>query len=170
MTPLTVSVSCWARMSSRRLWKERVTRRDSSRSAPKSEAAVQKSGFVVRFVDVVLILLFGFISISSVRATEIQLPESTETLSPPPEIEDVVFVAIRTDGTYLVDDERVEIRGARNLLAWVRAEVDTMGDIPVKVRIRASHDTPMRYLVDAARVCDELGVDKALEVLMAVGG
>ncbi|MGY8778739.1 MAG: hypothetical protein ACKVIN_11510 [Longimicrobiales bacterium] len=30
-----------------------------------------KSGFVVRFVDVVLILLFGFISISSVRATEL---------------------------------------------------------------------------------------------------
>ncbi|MGB1656458.1 MAG: ExbD/TolR family protein [Longimicrobiales bacterium] len=131
---------------------------------------MQKSGFVVRFVDVVLILLFGFISISSVRATEIELPESTETGAPPPEVEEVVFVSIRTDGTYLVDEERVEIRGARNLFAWVAAEVDAMGDVPVKVRIRASHDTPMRYLVDAARVCDELGVDKTLEVLMSVGG
>lgn len=131
---------------------------------------MQKSGFVVRFVDVVLILLFGFISISSVRATEIELPESTETLAPPPEVEEVVFVGIRPDGTYLVDEERVEIRGARNLFTWVGAEVDAFGDVPVKVRIRASHDTPMRYLVDAARVCDELGVDKALEVLMAVGG
>lgn len=131
---------------------------------------MQKSGFVVRFVDVVLILLFGFISISSVRATEIELPESTETGAPPPEVEEVVFVSIRTDGTYLVDEERVEIRGARNLFAWVGAEVDAMGDVPVKVRIRANHDTPMRYLVDAARVCDELGVDKALEVLMSVGG
>lgn len=131
---------------------------------------MQKSGFVVRFVDVVLILLFGFISISSVRATEIELPESTETLAAPPEVEEVVFVGIRPDGTYLVDEERVEIRGARNLFTWVGAEVDAFGDVPVKVRIRASHDTPMRYLVDAARVCDELGVDKALEVLMAVGG
>lgn len=131
---------------------------------------MQKSGFVVRFVDVVLILLFGFISISSVRATEIQLPESTETLASLPEVEEVVFVAIRTDGTYLVDEERVEIRGARNLLEFVAAELDERGDLPVKVRIRASHDTPMRYLVDAARVCDELGVDKALEVLLAQGG
>ena len=131
---------------------------------------MQKSGFVVRFVDVVLILLFGFISISSVRATEIQLPESTETLASLPEVEEVVFVAIRSDGTYLVDEERVEIRGARNLLEFVAAELDERGDLPVKVRIRASHDTPMRYLVDAARVCDELGVDKALEVLLAQGG
>lgn len=130
---------------------------------------MQKSGFVVRFVDVVLILLFGFISISSVRATEIQLPESTETLASLPEVEEVVFVAIRTDGTYLVDEERVEIRGAQNLLEFVADELDERGDLPVKVRIRASHDTPMRYLVDAARVCDELGVDKALEVLLAQG-
>lgn len=130
---------------------------------------MKKSGFVVRFVDVVMILLFGFISISSVRSTAIELPESTETAAPPPEMEEVVFIAIRTDGTYLVDDERREIRGARNLLEWVEEEVDRMGDVPVKVRIRASYDTPMRYLVDAARVCDEVGVDKALEVLMAVG-
>lgn len=131
---------------------------------------MQKSGFVVRFVDVVLILLFGFISISSVRATEIELPESTETPAPPPEVEEVVFIGIRSDGTYLVDEERLELRGARNLLDFVEAELAALGDVPVKVRIRASHDTPMRYLVDAARVCDELGVDKALEVRMSAEG
>lgn len=131
---------------------------------------MQKSGFVVRFVDVVLILLFGFISISSVRATEIELPQSTETPAPPPDLEEVVFIGIRGDGTYLVDEERVELRGARDLLGFVVSELDRLGDVPVKVRIRASHDTPMRYLVDAARVCDELGVPKSLEVRMAVGG
>lgn len=131
---------------------------------------MQKSGFVVRFVDVVLILLFGFISISSVRATEIELPESSETPASPPEIEEVVFVGIRSDGTYLVDEESVEIQGARNLLDFVASELDRLGDVPVTVRIRASHDTPMRYLVDAARVCDQLGVAKALEVRMADGG
>ena len=34
---------------------------------------MRRSGFVVRFVDVVLILLFGFISISSIRVTEVDL-------------------------------------------------------------------------------------------------
>jgi biopolymer transport protein ExbD len=128
-----------------------------------------KAGFVVRFVDVVLILLFGFISISSVRATEIELSESTETPAPPPEVDEVLFVGIRPDGTYLVDDERIELRGAVALLDFVDSELQRLGDRPVKVRIRASRDTPMRFLIDAARVCDQLGVPKALEVQMAGG-
>jgi len=128
---------------------------------------MQNSGFVVRFVDVVLILLFGFISISSVQATEIELAESTETPAPLPEVEQVVFVGIRPDGTYLVDEERREVRGPNALLQFIAAEVTRLGDSPVKVRIRASRDTPMRYLVDAARVCDQLGLPKALEVQMA---
>ena len=125
-----------------------------------------KSGFVVRFVDVVLILLFGFISISSVRATEVDLATSTEAPTPPPDFEEVLFVAIRPDGTFLLDEERVEVRGARELLRYLGAELERMGDQPVRVRIRASRYAPMRYLVDAARVCDELGVPKALEVEM----
>ncbi len=131
---------------------------------------MQKSGFVVRFVDVVLILLFGFISISSVRATEIELAQSTETPAPPAETEEVIFIGIRADGTYLVDDERSEVRGGRELLRFLASELERIGDRPVKVRIRASHDTPMGFLVDAARVCDELGLPKALEVQMAGRG
>ncbi len=129
-----------------------------------------KSGFVVRFVDVVLILLFGFISISSVRATEIDLADSSETPAPIPEAEEVIFVAIRSDGTYLLRDESVEVRGAPQLFRSIAQELESLGELPVKVRIRASHDTPMRYLVDASRVCDELGVPKALEVQMAGAG
>lgn len=129
-----------------------------------------KSGFVVRFVDVVLILLFGFISISRVRTTEIELAQSTETPAPPPEFDEVVFIGIRTDGTYLVDEERQQMVGPRELLRYLAAELQQLGDSPVTVRIRASRDTPMRYLVDAARVCDELGVPKALEVRMDAGG
>ncbi len=131
---------------------------------------MQKSGFVVRFVDVVLILLFGFISISSVRATEIDLAESTEIPAPIPDSDDVVFVGIRPDGTYLVDDERQALRGARQLFDFLSDEAARLGQRPVTVRIRASHDTPMRYLVDAARVTDQLGLPKALEVRMAGGG
>lgn len=131
---------------------------------------MQKSGFVVRFVDVVLILLFGFISISSVRATEIDLAESTEIPAPIPDSDDVVFVGIRPDGTYLVDDERQALRGARQLFDFLSGEATRLGQRPVTVRIRASHDTPMRYLVDAARVTDQLGLPKALEVRMAGGG
>ena len=131
---------------------------------------MHNSGFVVRFVDVVLILLFCFIIISSVRATEIDLAESTEIPAPALETQDVVFVGIRPDGTYLVDEERLALRGPRQLFDFLASESERLADRPVTVRIRASHDTPMRYLVDAARVTDQLGLPKALEVRMAGGG
>jgi biopolymer transport protein ExbD len=126
-------------------------------------------GFVVRFVDVVLILLFGFISIASVRETEIALPESEARRPPAVELSEVVFVGIRGDGTYLVDGERRALRGARALHGYLREAVSRFGDAPVQVRIRASHDTPMRYLVDAGRVCDLLAVPKSFEVKLRVG-
>ncbi len=123
-----------------------------------------RSGFVVRFVDVVLILLFGFISISSIRETEIDLPTSEETPPPPLEREEIVFIGIHSDGTYLVDQEQRQLQGGAALHAFLSDRLETLGNAPAKVRIRASYDTPMGYLLQAARVCDELGVPKAFEV------
>lgn len=128
-----------------------------------------RSGFVVRFVDVVLILLFGFISISTIRETELTLPVSTEGRPPVIDLEEVIFVGIRPDGTYLVEDEREQIRGGNALHRYLERRVRSFGDLPVKVRIRASRDTPMRFLVDAGRVCDALGVRKSFEVQLRVG-
>lgn len=128
---------------------------------------MRRSGFVVRFVDVVLILLFGFISISSIRETTIDLPVSEETPPPPPELEEIVFVGITADGTYLVDDERATVRGGEALLRFLAGRLATLGDAPVKVRIRAAHDASMGHLIEAARVCDVLDVPKAFEVQLA---
>ena len=130
---------------------------------------MQRSGFVVRFVDVVLILLFGFISISSIRETELTLPVSTEARAPAVDLEEIVFVGITPDGTYLVDGERTRIDGGNALYDYLKGRLLSLGDVPVKVRLRASQETPMRYLVDAGRVCDALGVRKSFEVQLHVG-
>ena len=127
---------------------------------------MKKKGFIVRFVDVVLILLFGFISISSIRATEIDLPDRTETTPPLPAADEQVFIAIRADGTYLVQDETLLIRGAESLYRFLSKELSGTGTTPIKVRIRASHNTPMKYLVEAARVCDALDLPRSFEVLL----
>jgi len=129
---------------------------------------MRKSGFIVRFVDVVLILLFGFISISSIRETEVELPTSTETPPAPPERQEIIFVGITSDGSYLVRDEQLRLEGPAALYRFLSDYVDD-AEAPVKVRLRASHDTPMRFLVEASRVCDALGVDRAFEVLVQQG-
>lgn len=131
---------------------------------------MRRSGFVVRFVDVVLILLFGFISISSIRVTEVELPASSEAPAAPPEREEVIFVAIRPDGTYLVDEEQRELVGGQALFDYLWETRESLGATPMKVRVRAAYDAPMFYLMEASRICDELGVAKAFEVRMAGGG
>lgn len=130
---------------------------------------MRRSGFIVRFVDVVLILLFGFISISSIRETEVTLPQSSETPPSAPDLEEIVFVGIRGDGTYLVDNERRQVQGWQALHQVLARQLAALGDTPVRVRIRASHDAPMRFLIEAAQVCDALGVPKAFEVQLRSG-
>ena len=122
------------------------------------------SGFIVRFVDVVLILLFGFITISNVRDTEITLPESTETEPVPLDVEEIIFVGVMNDGSYLVDDETLRISNLADAQRFLLQELERHGDAPVKVRIRSSQDAAVEYAFALAALCDQLGIPKSLEV------
>ncbi|RMF59670.1 MAG: hypothetical protein D6746_07950 [Bacteroidetes bacterium] len=123
------------------------------------------SGYILRFVDVVLILLFGFISIATIRQSEIELPKSTET--PPSQIsgEEIIFIGVQPDGTFLVEDETRRVDNVRELQAYLlqqRAHYDAT--VPVRVRIRSSWQAPIEHLLRAAQLCDDLGLPKELEV------
>ena len=125
---------------------------------------MRRSGFVVRFVDVVLLLLFGFISMAQIRQTEIDLPKSSESPVLPLETEEVLYVGIRPDGTYLVEKERRTLTGAQALRTFLEQAHESLGDTAVKVRLRAGYNTPMRFMLEAAQVCDDLLLPKVLEV------
>lgn len=122
------------------------------------------AGFIMRFVDVVLILLFGFISIAEIKQSEIELPKSTEIPQMPMDTEEVVFVGVRADGTFLVDEETREIRSYAALRAYLVEQRDRFAGVPVKVKLRCAFDAPVRYAMAAAQLCDQLGLRKALEV------
>ena len=131
---------------------------------------MERPGYILRFVDVVLILLFGFISISSIESTDIELPESTETKILAPDREEVIFVGVRQDGSFLVEDETRTIPGLRGLQAYLLQKRDSYEEgVPIKVRIRCSKTAPMQYLMRAASLCDELGLRKSIEVKIDQG-
>jgi len=131
---------------------------------------MERPGYILRFVDVVLILLFGFISISSIESTDIELPESTETKILAPDREEVIFVGVQQDGSFLVEDETRTIPGLRGLQAYLLQKRDSYEKgVPIKVRIRCSKTAPMQYLMRAASLCDELGLRKSIEVKIDQG-
>ena len=125
---------------------------------------MRASGFILRFVDVVLILLFGFISISNLQDTEVDLPESTETAPVSMDTEEVVFVGVLPEGNYLIEDESVLITSVDLLRDHLVATKQAFGDVPLKVRIRSSRDAAAKDAFAVAALCDELGLAKALEV------
>ena len=125
---------------------------------------MKDSGFIVRFVDVVLILLFGFITISNLQNSEVILPESTEAQPRPMEVDEVAFIGVLPDGTFLIEDETMLISSIGMLRTHLSETVAALPDGALKVRIRSSWDAPVQYALDVAALCDELGLETSIEV------
>ena len=125
---------------------------------------MKQGSYLLRFVDVVLILLFGFIVISDIdEDSQIILPSSTETEQAEPELFDVIFIGITPDGTYFDERENVSFPTSEELRTYIQNHKNRYGEL-AKVRLRANHDTRASYTIEAARICDEVGVRKAIDV------
>jgi biopolymer transport protein ExbD len=81
---------------------------------------MNKGGYLLRFVDVVLILLFGFIVISDIdEDSQIQLPSSYQAELMPPESDIVVFIGIDSAGGYFDERENLGIASAGSLRNYI---------------------------------------------------
>ena len=126
-----------------------------------------QAGFIVRFVDVVLILLFGFISISTIRETTVVLPSSEEAIILPPNTDETVYVGIDSDGSFLVDEERRVLTSVDDLERYV-SDIARLrsAEVPV-IRIRAMYDAPMGTVQAAIQLCTATGFETSLAVRLA---
>lgn len=125
---------------------------------------MKQGSYLLRFVDVVLILLFGFIVISDIdEDSQIILPSSTETEQSEAELFDVIYIGITPEGTYFDERENVSLSTSDDLKNYIQRHQNRYGEM-AKVRIRANYDTQASYTIEAARICDEVGVKKAIDV------
>ena len=119
---------------------------------------------LLRLVDITLILLFGFISISSIEErTNIKLPDAENAdvqLSRSGALE---IIAINKDGQFLIDKENTALPSDLLLpyLLSCKQECDT-----VKVKIRAERSVAILHVRRIANLCDSLNIPKSIEVRM----
>ena len=124
--------------------------------------------YLVRFVDVVLILLFGFISISQVqKRSVVSPPKSSETAKTPADEVTDVFVSITDTGSYLVDNETRALETMDALTQFVELKKQQYGADRMKIRIRSDDTAPIQYAIALAEICDNAGVEKALDVRLS---
>jgi biopolymer transport protein ExbD len=125
------------------------------------------TGGIIRLIDVVFILLFGFICISEInKRSRIELPRSTETPPSNPDKEQVLFVGIDSQGSYLVEDESKLIDDPQTLYLYLSnaAHAAANSGTALRVRIRSNFDAPVKYVMAAADMCDQLNIPKGIDV------
>jgi biopolymer transport protein ExbD len=125
-------------------------------------------GMILRLIDVVLLLLFGFISISQLnRKSLIALPRSVSVPPAVPDREEVVFVGVMPDGTFLVENETAAIAEPRQLQAYLRHTQVSLAaqKTRMRVRIRANWDVPMAHVFKAVASCEALKLPTGLDVV-----
>lgn len=129
------------------------------------------SGLIIRLIDLVFILLFGFIAISQVEALkEFRPPESTEASSYEDEARRVVLVGVRKDGAYTIGAGAIVMPDSVRLHRFLaeQAALAAQTRKALGIRIRADFDAPIHYSMIVAQICSALGLPKGLDVVKVV--
>lgn len=130
---------------------------------------MNQGGIVIRLIDVVLILLFGFISISEISSKSlVQLPKSKQMTYALPDKEDLLIIGITADGKFLVEEESEMIEDFNSLKFYIvtKHAENVRNKVDTRVRIRSNWDTPIKYTIAVANVCDMLQIPKGMDVVL----
>jgi biopolymer transport protein ExbD len=130
---------------------------------------ISQGGIVIRLIDVVLILLFGFISISEISSKSlVNLPKSSQTKYSLPDNENLLIIGIMSDGQYLIENENELLSDFKALKFYIVTKNDEniQNKIETRVRIRSNWDTPIKHTLALANLCDFLGIPKGIDVIL----
>ena len=140
------------------------------------------NGMIIRLVDVVLIVLFGFLMISKIQQqVDIPLPQSKGDNPIATADEDVFDVFIRADGrvqcgwidskyTVQMPLDNHDRRAARARYEELKALIAKANANKVPVAIQAEFDSPTQFTVDLLDICKDLGMQKSLTCFKFVDG
>ena len=129
---------------------------------------MRKNTFLIRFIDIGLILLFGFIVISDITIrAQIELPGSDPAEADTDRQPYMITIEVRADQTFrIVDAQQETVAGEPEGLEQLEVQLDSYADqirqqgrTPVAL-IELDHTTQMQTLIDVLDLCDKLGIPK----------
>ena len=129
---------------------------------------MRKSNLMIRMIDIVFILLFGFIAVSQIGSSiAVDPPKSTEASDGVPEGAQIIIIGVKSDGTYPVESGTLVLQNLRQVSAYLSQQVQKSKNLgkQLGVRIRADWDAPVENGLSVAKICRELGINKGLDVV-----
>lgn len=127
-----------------------------------------KSNLMIRLIDIVFILLFGFIAVSQIGSSNlIEPPKSTEAKEGAPDNAHTIVIGVTKEGTYPVDAGNMVLKNIYELRRYLtqKARQAQFDRTQLGVRIRANWDAPVEHGLAVARICRNLGIPKGLDVV-----
>jgi biopolymer transport protein ExbD len=119
---------------------------------------------MLRLIDIVLILLFGFISISHIdRSLDVDLPTGEYIPAVPPDFQDWTVVAIDNSGAYICGLDRIKCVDTAQLNTYVEK---LKSDGHEKIRLRVHHKQPGQSVAQVMEICRQYEVSVSLEVIL----
>jgi len=127
-----------------------------------------KSSLVIRLIDVVFILLFGFIAVSQIDTTvAIEPPTSAEADAGVPEGTHIIIIGVTKEGTYPIEGGDTVLKSRAELYKFLASSARQAENEGKKlgIRIRAYWDSPVEYGLEIANICRTIGIPKGLDVV-----
>lgn len=138
---------------------------------------MRNSSFIIRFIDIGLIILFGFLIISDITIrSELEMSGSESNKSGEDEGKDprqiqLLVIKVDIDGLISVSDYKTSIQLGeysdtnllRDQLKLLRQETEKRNE-SVAALIEMQERVTMQQLIDILDLCDELGIPKNINV------
>lgn len=128
---------------------------------------MSKGGIVVRLIDIVLNLLFGFMCISTMeRKSPVKLPQSDLPVQSQIQKEQLLVISINQQEQFLIESENLilpNFDAVKNLIL-TRNESFKKLDRTMKVRIRSYWNLPIRYTMRIANFCRDENIPVGMDV------
>ncbi len=135
---------------------------------------MRNSSFLIRFIDIGLIILFGFVIISDITVrSHIDLPSSDpddQELNEESELS-LIVINIDADDKFRLSDyhtstfwgEYQDLQMLEMVLEDLKNHLRDEGESPVAL-IEPHEDITMQSLIDVMDICDRLGIPKNINV------
>lgn len=121
---------------------------------------------ILRMVDIVLIVLFGFICISTIEnQKKVELPKSDRIPQEPPDDFETVTITVDALGKYYTA-EKATPSNNEEVEQFLMFQKKLFGQKKgFRVKIRADRSAPMHTVKWLAELCDDLNTERSLIVI-----
>lgn len=128
---------------------------------------MSKGGIIIRLIDIVLNLLFGFMCISTMeRKSPVKLPQSDTPVQSVVQKEELLIISVNQEEQFLIESENRIIPNFEALKNLILRRNDSYIklDRKMKVRIRSYWNLPIRYTMRIANFCRSNNIPVGMDV------